>query len=241
MIFYVMKILLGSGGHTPTDRKRALVHEIQSFLGSTIERFLFIPYALQDWDYYAECFKELGLAAGYHLDSIHKAPDPKQAIASAEAIYIGGGNTNRLLSRLYEFDLVETVRERVRAGIPYIGLSAGSNVACPTTQTSNDMVIMVPPTFKALSLVPFQINPHYHDHPENPGLRAETRALRIQEYLEENPNETVVGMREGSVLRINDDNLTLGGNNGIRVFYGPEIGKQPEDFWPEDAISFLLK
>jgi len=147
--------------------------EIRNFLGG-IRRLLFVPYALHDRDAYADSVQKRFEAMGYALDSIHRA-DPKQAIQAAEAIFIGGGNTFRLLKLFYDFDLLGAIRERVQNGMPYMGSSAGSNVACPTIKTTNDMPIVQPPSLNALGLVPFQINPHYLDAEANSRHMGETR------------------------------------------------------------------
>src|SRR5688572_27436024 len=133
--------------------------EIRDFLG-TIERVLFVPFALHDRDGYAEKARERMERMGYSVQSLHAVPDKPQAVQTAQSIFIGGGNTFRLLKSLYDFDLISRIRTRVVEGMPYIGSSAGSNVAAPTIRTTNDMPIVEPPSFDALDLVPFQINPH---------------------------------------------------------------------------------
>lgn len=136
--------------------------EIRSFLGN-VKLVLFVPFALYDRDKYAATAEQRFTKMGYGLSSIHTASDPKQAVREAEAVFIGGGNTFRLLKALYDLDLLGPIRERVEAGMPYMGSSAGSNVAGPTIRTTNDMPIVQPPSFDAIGLVSFQINPHYLD------------------------------------------------------------------------------
>ena len=121
-------------------------------------RVLFVPYALADHDGYVRLMTERGLNAGYELDGIHRHADPVAAVHEAEAIFVGGGNTFRLLAALYRLGLLDPIRERVRGGLPYLGVSAGTNVACPTIRTTNDMPIVQPPSLDALGLVPFQVN-----------------------------------------------------------------------------------
>ena len=137
---------------------------IASFLGPSVKRVLFVPYALFDRDGYAAKARTRFEAMGYGLDSVHDlAGGPVTAVDRAEALFIGGGNTFRLLDALWRHELIEPIRRRVRAGLPYVGTSAGSNVACPSIRTTNDMPIVQPPSFEALDLVPFNINPHYQD------------------------------------------------------------------------------
>ena len=135
---------------------------ITSLLGPSTRRVLFVPYALFDHDAYAATARARFAALGFPLDSVHDAPGgPVRAVEETDAIFIGGGNTFRLLDALWRHGLVAPIRQRVRAGLPYIGTSAGSNVACVSIRTTNDMPIVQPPTFDALDLVPFNINPHY--------------------------------------------------------------------------------
>ncbi len=156
-----MRILLGSGGFRTDERIRNLRAHLQTHLGA-VERVLFIPYALQDHDKYMQAMLERGLNAGYELVGIHRCADPRDAVLQAEAIYVGGGNTFRLLNALYQLNLLDAIRARIRADVPYVGISAGANVACPTIMTTNDMPIVQPPSLDALGLLPFQINVHYY-------------------------------------------------------------------------------
>jgi dipeptidase E len=237
-----MRVLLGSGGFRTEERVSYLTAQMQSFFGP-IERLLFIPYALQDHDRYLQAIRERKLHADYGLDGIHQHPDPKAAVRTASAIYVGGGNTFRLLSDLYQYDLMDAIRERVQAGIPYLGVSAGANVACPTIRTTNDMPITMPPRFDALGLVPFQINPHYFTgqtyvkrndrYVEHFG---ETRDDRIREFHE--LNETpVVGLWEGGVLRIEQGRVLLGGAPA-RIF---RKGQEPRDVEPGAELDELWR
>jgi dipeptidase E len=191
-------------------------NEIGDFLKNTA-RVLFVSYALSDRDGYANLARERYKAMGYDLNSIHQAADARQAVSDAEAVFIGGGNTFRLLKTLYDLDLLTPIREKVAAGMPYIGSSAGSNVACPTIKTTNDMPIVQPPSFEALGLVAFQINPHYLDPDPNSTHKGETREERIIQFLEENATP-VVGLREGAMVRVERDNIVLKGVSGARIF-----------------------
>lgn len=190
--------------------------EIRDFLGE-LKHVLFVPFALADRDKYASTAQARFQKMGYELTSIHTAANPVQAIKDADAMFIGGGNTFRLLKALYEFDLLDVIRERVDAGMPYIGSSAGSNMACPTIRTTNDMPIVEPPSFSALGLVSFQINPHYLDPDPSSKHMGETRAERIIQFLEENETP-VVGLREGAMLRVESGETILRGSTGARIF-----------------------
>jgi dipeptidase E len=211
--------------------------EFAGILGNT-RRTLFIPYALADHDLYLRIMQERGLGEG--LESIHRCADPARAVAEANAVFVGGGNTFRLLSELYRLELLEPVRQRVRAGMPYVGVSAGTNVACPTIKTTNDMPITMPPSMEALELVPFQVNPHYFPGPTFYRLDdryqehfGETRDDRLREFHEVN-DTPVIGLWEGGMLRIEDDELTLIGARA-RIFVK---GQEPRDV---EAGSGLLE
>jgi dipeptidase E len=190
--------------------------EIRSFLADA-RRVLFVPFALFDRDKYAATAQRRFQKMGYQLTPVHTASDAARAVSQTEAVFIGGGNTFRLLKALYDFDLLDPIRERVEAGMPYIGSSAGSNVAGPTIKTTNDMPIVEPPSFNALGLVSFQINPHYLDADPNSRHMGETREERIIQFLEEN-DTPVVGLREGAMLRIENGETILRGSSGARIF-----------------------
>jgi dipeptidase E len=190
--------------------------EIRSFLGD-VKRVLFVPYALFDRDKYAATAQERFQTMGYKLTSVHAAANPVAAVNETDAVFIGGGNTFRLLKALYDFDLLDAIRNRVSSGMPYIGSSAGSNVAAPTIKTTNDMPIVQPPSFNALGLVSFQINPHYLDPDPNSKHMGETREERLIQFLEEN-DTPVIGLREGAMLRIENGETILRGSSGARIF-----------------------
>lgn len=181
-----------------------------------VDRVLFIPYALADHDTYFAKARERFVLMGLNLASIHTAGDPSRAVSEAEAIFIGGGNTFRLLKALYDHNLLDPIRERVRAGMPYMGASAGSNVAGPTIRTTNDMPIVEPPSLAALNLFPYQINPHYIDPDPTSTHMGETREERLLQYLEEN-DTPVVAIREGSYLRVQNGEIWLKGRSA-RIF-----------------------
>ena len=208
--------------------------EIRSFLGDT-KRVLFVPYALFDRDAYAATAQKRFQKMGYDLTSIHTATSPAQAVNDTDAIFIGGGNTFRLLKTLYDFDLLGPIREQVAGGTPYIGSSAGSNVAAPTIKTTNDMPIVQPPSFDALGLVSFQINPHYLDPDPNSKHMGETREERIRQFLEEN-DTPVVGLREGAMLRIENGETILRGSTGARIF---RKGIEPVELLPGAQLDLM--
>ena len=210
--------------------------EIRDFLGD-VKRILFVPFALYDRDAYAATARERFGKMGYDLTSVHDAVDPVQAIADTDAIFVGGGNTFRLLKTLYEGELLAPIRERVAAGMPYIGSSAGSNITAPTIKTTNDMPIVQPPSFDALGLVSFQINPHYLDADPNSKHMGETREKRIQEFLEEN-DTPVLGLREGAIARCENGSITLKGSTGARIF---RRGLPPVETLPGDRLNDLLR
>ena len=190
--------------------------EILSFLRG-VRRVLFVPYALYDRDAYASMAGERFNRMGYALESIHTAVDPRQAVENAESIFVGGGNTFRLLKALYDTDTLNTIRERVKNGMPYVGSSAGSNVAGPTIKTTKDMPIVQPPSFDALGIVPFQISPHFQDPDPNSTHMGETQEERIRQFLEEN-DTPVFGLREGAMVRVENGTMILKGASGARIF-----------------------
>lgn len=210
--------------------------EIRDFVGD-VKRVLFVPYALQDRDAYAATAITRFAKMGYELSSIHTAKHPQRAVKDTEAIFIGGGNTFRLLKTLYDHDLLEIIRRRVREGMPYIGSSAGSNVAAPTIKTTNDMPIVEPPSFDALGLVWFQINPHYLDTDPSSTHMGETREQRLLQYLEEN-DTPVAALREGAMLRIENGETLLKGSSGARIF---RRGLEPVEMSAGEQIDALLQ
>jgi dipeptidase E len=181
---------------------------MRAFLGDA-RRVAFVPFAAHDHDAYTAKVRER--FARMDLDVIGI-----DDLDHADAIFVGGGNTFRLLKTLYDRDFLATIRERVRTGLPYLGASAGTVIAAPTMQTTNDMPIVEPPSFTALGLVAFQINPHYLDPDPQSTHRGETREERIREYIEENQGP-VVGLREGSILRVENDVTTLLGEKTARL------------------------
>lgn len=186
-----------------------------------ITELLFIPYAgvsVSYDDYLAKV--QLALTPhGIAVRSIHQYPDARQAVNNAQAIAVGGGNTFHLLYQLYQHDIVRLLKERVTSGVPYIGWSAGSNIAGSTICTTNDMPIIQPASFNALNLLPVQLNPHYTDYvPE--GFHGETRDMRLAEFMQLHPATPVIALPEGTALRRSGDSLTLLGTDGGYLFLG---------------------
>jgi len=214
-------------------------NNIKEFLGPRPVKVLFIPYAAVTFSYddyekkVADRFREVG----HQISSIHHFADPVKAVREAEALAVGGGNTWKLLKTIQGNDLIEIVRQRVLNGMPYIGWSAGSNVACPTIMTTNDMPVVAPGSFNAFNLIPFQINPHYLD--ANPaGHAGETREQRIEEFIEVNPDIYVMGLREGTMLLVESNKMDLIGPRKARIF---RKGSAPSEVGAGENLSFLLR
>lgn len=197
----------------------------QSFLEGR-SRIAFVPFAAVEaqYDAYVDRVAEVFSSFGKELFSLHREDDPAKALASADAIAVGGGNTFLLIRALYRKHLVKPIGEKVRSGMPYIGWSAGANVACPTVMTTNDMPIVEPPSMRALGLVPFQINPHYTEA-TIPGHGGESRDQRIAEFLAVHPGMPVVGLREGSLLQVNASTMKLEGV-GMKLFRQGQAAKE---------------
>ena len=203
-----------------------------------VREVAFVPYAAVTFSYadyerrVQARFSELGI----RVRSVHRAADPAAMIRRSEAICVGGGNTFALAKKMQEQGLMRAIRNRVKAGVPYVGWSAGSNVACPAISTTNDMPIVEPESFRAVGAVKFQINPHYLDaNPE--GHAGETREQRILEYIAANPRRWVVGLREGCMLRYEEGRLELLGKRPMRIF---KHGRDPFEVNPGEELDFLL-
>ncbi len=213
-------------------------NEIKKLLCEKSVTAVFIPYAAVtfSFDLYCEKVEERFAEVGHHIVGIHTFKNPAKAIQEAEAIVVGGGNTWQLVRMLHDQKLMNPIRERVMNGIPYIGWSAGSNVACPTLRTTNDMPIIDPKGFECTGLIPFQINPHYLDaNPEGHG--GETREQRIEEFLEINPDLYVTGLREGTMFKLENKRLELIGSRQCRIF---RKGEKPIELSAGDDFNFLL-
>ncbi len=215
-----MRLLLLS--NSKTEGMGYLEHALgvmRDFLPKDVREILFIPYAgvtKTHYDY-VEQVRPVFATLGANVVSLHRAHDAIEAVRHAQAIALGGGNTFNLLRELRRQRVLPMIRQRVQEGMPYIGWSAGANLACPTIMTTNDMPIVQPPSFDALALVPFQINPHYVDPVAGSTHMGETRETRIREFHEEN-DAPVVGLREGAMVRVEGDAMQLRGLAGARLF-----------------------
>jgi dipeptidase E len=198
----------------------------------------FVPFALHNHDAYTQVVRGAFAPLGIEVVGVHATGDPAAALREARAVFVGGGNTFRLLRALQERGLLEILRERAGAGeLRYMGVSAGINVTAPTIRTTNDMPIVQPRTLDALGLVPFQLNAHYVDADASSTHMGETRAQRIKEFLEEN-QVPVLGLREGAWLRRRGDDLKLGGVAGAVLF---QRGRVPTAYQPATDLKFLLE
>lgn len=237
-----MKILLGSGGIRTEERRNLFFHLMkENFEGC--KKVIFIPYASRDYDEYTNSVKEMFSHLEFEIIGIHELDNPLVELEKMEGIYVGGGNTFSLVQKLHEKEILEVIRRKVlENGIPYAGVSAGANVACPTMQTTNDMPIDLVPSFETFDIIPFQINPHYHPGgiwwKDNNELRehfGETRKRRIEEF--HNYNDTpVIGLYEGSFLICDDDGIELQGNKAAIIIKGAEI----ETISPNKKMNYDL-
>jgi len=214
------------------------INQIKKFLGEKPVNALFIPFAAVSFSFddYEQKVKDRFNEIGHNIVSIHRVSSMSDALKKAEAIIIGGGNTFHLLKLLQLNNLLGIIKERVFEGIPYIGWSAGSNIACPTICTTNDMPIVETNGFKAIELVPFQINPHYSDI-VSIDHAGETRDQRITEYLVAHPDMTVIGLQEGTMLVYSNNQLRLIGEKPARIF---TYNRQSYWVGKDDDLNFLV-
>jgi dipeptidase E len=209
--------------------------EIRDFLGAR-RRMLFVPYALANHDEYTHKAAQAFAAMGHELIGAHTLADPAAAVDAFDAVFVGGGNTFRLLRALYETGLLHRIAARANLGMPYIGSSAGTNVATLSIRTTNDMPIVMPPSFSAMALVPFQINPHYLDPDPQSRHMGETREERLRQFHEEHATP-VLGLREGCMLRVEGLRMELRGTTRARLF---RRGEAATEYNPPTDLSFLL-
>ena len=210
--------------------------ELRDFLGAP-KKVLFVPFALHDHEAYADKARPAFEALGHQLGAAHTFDDAPAALDDHDAVFVGGGNTFRLLAQLERTGLLEAIRARALDGMPYVGSSAGTNVATRSIRTTNDMPIVQPRSFDALQLVPFQINPHFLDPDPNSEHMGETREERILQFHEEH-DTPVLGLREGCMLRADGEQLTLRGTTKARLL---RRGAAPAEFEPPCDLSFLLE
>jgi dipeptidase E len=214
--------------------------EIDEFLGP-VRSLLFVPFALYDREAYGAQVRDRLAAIGVDVRVLTADDAGRQLLLKAPAVFTGGGNTFRLLKTLQDSGLLPLLRDRVLSGMPYLGSSAGTNLAAPTIKTTNDMPIVQPASFEALGLLPFQINPHYLDPDPSSTHMGETREERLRQFHEENETP-VVGLREGAWIRLEDGRETgrarLGGENGARIF---RRGREPEERRTGDSLDDLLQ
>ena len=211
---------------------------IRSFLGPDVRKVAFVPFAgvSIDWDTYTASVRTHFEELGYELTSVHESESPDSLIRETDAVIVGGGNTFRLVQQLHETGLMTSIRDAVLAGASYIGWSAGSNVACPSMKTTNDMPIVEPASMNTLGLIPFQINPHYTES-VLPNHQGETRADRLQEFLVLNIDMPVLGLPEGTALEVQNDHLFLVGKKPAVLF---RHGVPAEYVDMESDLTFLL-
>lgn len=236
-----MELLLISNSASPGEKylEKASA-DLAQHLGERGKSPIFIPFAAVTYSFDEYVDKVNAALKDYDIcvRGIHREADPIAAISRAEAILIGGGNTFQLVKMMQEQGLIQAIRERVLHGnIPYAGWSAGSNVACPTLCTTNDMPIVEPLSFEGLNFVPYQINPHYLDtHPEGHG--GETREQRILEYIAANHDRYVVGLREGCRLLVDETGSHLIGEKPARIF---KYGEPIREVQPGESLDFLYQ
>ncbi|TXE07163.1 dipeptidase PepE [Seonamhaeicola algicola] len=190
------------------------------------EEILFVPYARPSGithDAYTEIATKAFIKINKRIVGLHTFKNPIEAVQNAQGIFVGGGNTFVLTNMLYKNNLINVLSQVVNKGTPYLGTSAGSNICGLTIRTTNDMPIVYPPSFDALKLVSFNINPHYLDPDSKSKHMGETRETRIKEFHKFN-TQPVVGLREGSWLQVKNNTITLKGNLSARIF---EVNKTP--------------
>ena len=213
---------------------------IKNFLGDKPLTIAFVPFASVDGEYEAYTNKVRTALQGlpYTIHTLNPE-NAKTIIENAQVIMVGGGNTFKLLHDLYQLEVMELIRERVKSGIPYIGWSAGANLAGETISTSNDMPIVNPGNFIALEFFPFQINPHYYNQPIT-GFNGETRDQRLTEFLQLNPTKQIVALPEGTALLLEEEKLKLLGNNIAYLFKWKDNAVTKQVLRKETNLSFLL-
>jgi dipeptidase E len=212
------------------------IDAIRDFLGQA-RTVAFVPFALADQAGYTEKARARLAQAGFDVSGVTPDAAGLRSVQGADAVFVGGGNTFRLLKILQDTRILGALRERALSGMPYLGASAGTNIAAPTIRTTNDMPIVQPQSFEALGLLPFQINPHYVDADPSSAHMGETREQRLREYLEEN-DVPALGIREGTWLRFEGGRLALHGAPGARLF---QRRRDPQEIAEGTPLGFLLE
>lgn len=215
---------------------------INEFIGSKPTNIAFIPFANADKQYEEYALSVQGALKNSDLKiNVVLPSNATSVIENCDAVLVGGGNTFKLIHDLYELEILNIIREKVNAGAPYIGWSAGSNILAPTISTTNDMPIIEPKSFKALGLFPFQINPHYYNQ-KSEGFNGETRDDRLEEFLKMNPGVSIVGLPEGSYLKMEKNVLQYFGEDAGVLFESEKSKKGfvKKKINSEEDLSFLL-
>ena len=216
-----------------------LLPELEHFFKS-IKTLLFIPYARPSGishDAYTKKVKMVFSKINIDVKGLHEFDYPQNAIHEAEAIFTGGGNTFVLVNELYELNLMSVLKSSIENGTPYLGTSAGSNICGLTMQTTNDMPIVYPSSYRTLGIIPFNLNPHYLDPNLTSTHKGETRETRIKEYHAYN-SSPVLGLREGSWLDVNGENIILKGNLTARLF---KKDKTPIELEPNVGLNLFVE
>lgn len=230
-------LLLSSSRANNSDYLAPYMNWLSDHLAG-VDELLFIPYAgvSINYDDYLQMVSQALAPKGIKVSSIHQYADARQAVLNAKAIAVGGGNTFHLLYQLYQQDIVQLIRKRVTEGVPYIGWSAGSNIAGASIRTTNDMPIIEPASFSALNLLPLQLNPHYTDYKAE-GFHGETRDMRLAEFMQLHPATPIIALPEGTALKRSGNSLTLLGSEGGYLFLGGNKTPLAENC---DLAEFLL-
>ena len=230
-------LLLSSSRANNSDYLAPYMNWLSDHLAG-VDELLFIPYAgvSINYDDYLQLVSQALAPKGIKVSSIHQYADARQAVLNAKAIAVGGGNTFHLLYQLYQQDIVQLIKKRVTEGVPYIGWSAGSNIAGASIRTTNDMPIIEPASFNALNLLPLQLNPHYTDYKAE-GFHGETRDMRLAEFMQLHPATPIIALPEGTALKRSGNSLTLLGSEGGYLFLGGNKTPLAENC---DLAEFLL-
>ena len=214
---------------------------IKDFLGDKVLTIAFIPFASVDDDFeqYTQMVRTAMAETSFTIITV-LPENAKGTIEKADVIMVGGGNTFKLLHDIYEYQLLDIIRDKVNKGIPYIGWSAGSNITGPGIGTTNDMPVIAPKSFNALGLLPFQINPHYANI-TTPGFNGETRDQRLLEFMKMNTGLPIVALPEGTALKLEAEKLEfIGAVAGVLFYYDDAENVVKRAIENKEDLSFLL-